>query len=117
MSGFWRQWLLTAGALAATAWALPGVEITSILALAIAAVVIGFLNAVVKPVVVVLTLPVTVVTLGFFYLVLNGLFFGLAARIVPGFDVHGFGSAFLGAIVMSIMSWLIGDFLPSRDDE
>ncbi len=112
--GFLRHWILTALALALTAWVLEGVRVSNALALAVAAVVLGFLNAVVKPVFVLLTLPATLFTLGLFYLVLNGLFFGLAAGLVPGFSVDSFGSAVAGALVMGIVSWLLGGVLPRR---
>ena len=108
MNEFLRHWIVTAIALGATAWILPGVRVDSVLALAVAAVVLGFLNAAVKPVVVLLTLPLTVLTLGIFYLILNGIFFALAAKIVPGFEVEGLLTAILGAIVMGILSALLG---------
>ena len=78
------HWLVLAAALAATAWILPGVEVTSVSALLVAALVLGFLNAILKPILVVLTLPITVVTLGIFYFVLNALLFGLASTAGHG---------------------------------
>ena len=74
----------------------------------LAALVLGLVNALVRPVITILTLPLTIITLGLFYLVVNGLAFGLAAALVPGFSVDGFGSAVLGALVVSIVSWVIG---------
>ena len=76
--------------------------------LVFAALVLGLVNALVRPVITILTLPLTIITLGLFYLVVNGLAFGLAAALVPGFSVDGFGSAVLGALVVSIVSWVIG---------
>jgi putative membrane protein len=111
MRGFITHWLVLAAALAATAWILPGVEVTSVSALLVAALVLGFLNAILKPILVVLTLPITVVTLGIFYFVLNALLFGLASKLVHGFVVHGFGAAFLGALLMSVLSWGIGSLV------
>lgn len=107
MSSFLSHWIASAIALAVTAWILPGVAVTSAPALLVAALVLGLLNAVVKPVLVLLTLPLTIVTLGIFYLVLNGLMFALAAAVVPGFRVAGFGWAFLGAILMSVFSMVL----------
>ena len=72
-----------------------------------AALVLGFVNAVVRPILVVLTLPLTVLTLGLFYLVVNGAAFGLAAALVPGFEVASLGSAVEGALVVAVVSWLI----------
>jgi putative membrane protein len=114
MRGFITHWFVLALALAATAWILPGVEVRSVTALLIAAAVLGFLNAILKPILVVLTLPITVVTLGIFYFVLNALLFGLASRLVQGFVVHGFGAAFLGALLMSVLSWGIGSLVKTR---
>lgn len=110
MTYFFLHWLTTAIALAAAAWILPGVTLTSLPALAAAALVLGFVNAIVRPILVVLTLPITLLTLGLFYLVVNGLAFGLAALLVPGFMVASFGWAMLGALVVSVISWFIGSF-------
>lgn len=101
------RWLLNAVALGLTAWIVPGIRVSGPMALIVAALVVGLLNAVVKPVLVVLTLPLTIVTVGLFLLVLNALLFWLAAALVPGFQVGGFWSAFLGAIVMTILGWTI----------
>ncbi len=110
MSRFLTHWLAVAIALAATAWLLPGVQISSWPALFVAALVLGFVNAVVRPLLVLLTLPITIVTLGLFYLVVNGAAFSLAAFFVPGFAVAGCGWAILGALFVSVFSWFIGLF-------
>ena len=107
-NGFIAHWLTTAAALGVGAWILPGVQVDSLAALAVAALVLGFVNAIVRPVLVLLTLPFTVVTLGLFYFVVNGAAFGLAAALVPGFQVASFFSAVLGALVVGLVSWFIG---------
>jgi putative membrane protein len=99
---------ITALALAASAHFVPGVHVNSGLALLVAALVLGFVNAIIRPILVVLTLPITVVTLGIFYLVVNGIAFGIAAALVPGFTVASLGSAIMGALVVGIVSWLVG---------
>lgn len=99
------RWLLNALALALTAWIVPGITVAGAVALIVAALVIGLLNALVKPILVMLTLPITILTLGLFLLVLNALLFWLAAAVVPGFVVSGFLSALLGAIVMALLVW------------
>jgi putative membrane protein len=114
MQGFLAHWAASAVALAVTAWLLPGVAVSSLSALLVAALVLGLLNAVVKPVLVLLTLPLTILTLGIFYLILNGVMFALASVLVPGFHVAGFGAAFFGAIVMGLCSMLLTAVL--RDD-
>jgi len=107
MNRFFRHWFLLALALGATAWILSGVQVSSLLSLAVAALVWGFLNAGVKPVLVALTLPITLLTLGIFYFVLNGLLFSLVGAIVPGFHVRSFGSAMAGALIMGFFSWML----------
>ena len=101
------RWIVGAAALAVAAWAVPGIRVEGALALLVAALVIGLLNALVKPVLVILTLPLTIVTLGLFLLVLNALLLWLAAAIAPGFAVDGFLSAFLGALIVSIVGWVL----------
>lgn len=100
--------LVTAVALAVAAYILPGVHITSVAALLVASLVLGVVNGILRPVLVLVTLPITLLTLGLFYLVVNGLTFGLAAAVVPGFDVDSFGWAMLGAIVVGVASWVVG---------
>lgn len=105
---FLMHWLIVAIGLAAAAYLVPGVTVASGSALMIGALVLGFVNAVVRPVMTFLTLPLTVVTLGLFYFIVNAAAFGLAAALVPGFSVAGLGAAILGALVVSIVSWFIG---------
>lgn len=87
----------------------------SLAALVVAAFVLGFVNAVVKPLLVLLTLPITFVTIGLFYLVVNGLAFSLAAWLVPGFGVRSFVWAMLGALLVGTVSWFIGGFSQKPD--
>jgi putative membrane protein len=101
-------------ALWVTAYVLPGVEFSSWQALAISAIVLGLLNALVRPILVLLTLPITVLTLGLFYLIVNGFTFLLASKLVPGFEVSSFWWAVLGALVVSLVSWFVGSFAGSR---
>lgn len=107
MTGLVIRWLLNALALGITAVLIPGIRVSGVGALLVAALVIGLINALVKPLLVILTLPVTILTLGLFLLILNGLLFWLAAAIVPGFDVDGFLAALLGALVMAVLGWLL----------
>lgn len=105
MPRFLLHWIVTAVALGAAAYLVPGIHIGSGPVLLFAALVLGFVNAVVRPVLVVLTLPLTVLTLGFFYFVVNAAAFGLAAALVPGFTVASLGSAMFGSIVVALVSW------------
>jgi putative membrane protein len=100
--------LVIAVALWVTAYILPGVQVASWQALAIAALVLGFVNAIIRPILVLLTLPITILTLGLFYLLVNGFTFLLASKVVPGFEVTTYWWAVLGALIVSIISWFIG---------
>lgn len=108
---FLVHWLIVAVALWVAAYFVPGVRFASTAALIISALVLGFVNALIRPIILFLTLPLTILTLGLFYFVVNGLAFGLAAAIVPGFTVASLWSAILGALVVGVVSWLIGSVL------
>lgn len=110
MMSFVVRWLALAAGVALAVNIVPGIHVASLPVLAVAALVLGLVNAIVKPVLVVLTLPLTIATLGLFYLVVNGIAFGLAAALVPGFDVASFWSAMLGAFVVGVVSWVVGWF-------
>jgi putative membrane protein len=111
---FLVHWLVVALGLAAAAYLVPGVAVASGTALAVGALVLGFVNAVVRPLLTLLTLPLTILTLGLFYFVVNAAAFALAAALVPGFSVASFGAALLGALVVSLVSWVIGGLLAPR---
>ena len=111
MIGFLVHWLVVAVALWLTTQFVSGITISSWTALAIAALVLGFVNVIVRPILVILTLPITVLTLGLFYLVVNALAFGLAAALVPGFSIASTTAAILGALATSVISWFIGIFV------
>jgi putative membrane protein len=100
-------WLINTVALAAVAYLMPSVTIASAGAALVAALVLGLVNALIRPLLVLLTLPVTVLTLGLFIFVINGLLFWAVGSLVPGFDVAGFWSGVIGAIVFSLVSWLL----------
>ncbi|MDD5332981.1 MAG: phage holin family protein [Rhodoferax sp.] len=101
------KWLLSATALLAVAYLYSGVQVTSFGAALIAAFVIGLFNLVLRPLLVVLTLPVTIVTLGLFLFIINALMFWAAAEILEGFRVQGFGAALLGSLIYSAFGVLI----------
>ena len=111
MTGFLIHTIVLAVAIWVTANVVSGVTVASWTALAVAALVLAVVNAIVRPILVILTLPITVLTLGLFYLVVNGAAFGLAAALVPGFQIAGWGAAILGALLTSVISWFIGIFV------
>jgi putative membrane protein len=104
-------WLINALALIAVAYLMPGVSVSSFGAALVAALVLGLINAVVRPVLVLLTLPVTILTLGLFIFVLNGLLFWMVGTWLEGFEVAGFWSGVFGAILFSLVSWLLSSLV------
>ena len=104
---------MTAAALAGAAHLVPGIAVRSTSVLLISALVLGFVNAVIRPVLVILTLPITILTLGIFYLIVNGIALAFAAWLVPGFTVATLGSAVLGALAVSVISFLLNWLIES----
>ncbi|SFV01795.1 putative membrane protein [Polaromonas sp. YR568] len=101
------KWLLSAAALLAVAYLYSGVTVSSFTGALIAAAVLGALNLVVRPILVLLTLPVTLVTLGLFLFVVNALMFWAAASLVSGLNVAGFGAALIGSLIYSVLQLAI----------
>lgn len=111
------RWFLIALSLLVAAWIVPGVEITTLYIALIAAALLGVVNLIVRPVLILLTLPINILTLGLFILVINGLLFWFIASFVDGFNVAGFGSAFLGAVTVSVVSFLGNKLLARQNQE
>ena len=105
------RWLLLAGALLLVAHLYPGVVVTSFTSALIAALVLGLVNAVIRPLLILLTLPVTLITLGLFIFVINGLMFWLVGSFITGFVVSGLWWGIIGAIVYSLISWALSALL------
>ncbi len=101
------KWLLSAAALLAVAHFYPGVVVTSFVSALIAAFVIGLLNTIVRPIFVLLTLPLTVITLGLFLFVINALMFYMASGLLEGFKVKGFVAALIGSLLYSVAGMVI----------
>jgi putative membrane protein len=108
--------LLNAVAVFLAAQLIPGIGVTGAGAALAAGLVLGLVNAVIRPVLILLTLPVTFLTLGLFIFVVNAICLGLAAWLVPGFTISGFWPALFGAIVISIISWLLSALLIDKKD-
>ncbi len=113
MKHFLLTWLGTAVALLITAKIVPGIILTSFTAALIAAIVIGLVNAIVRPILQILAFPITLITLGLFTLVINALTLWFASTITSsyGFEIRGFIPAFLGSIVLSIVSGIINQIV------
>lgn len=104
------NWFISAVAIMISAYILPGVEVAGWVAALVLAVVLGAINAILKPLLILLTLPINILTLGLFSLVINAALVMLAAYIVPGFSVAGFWWALIFALVLSIVTWVFGQF-------
>ncbi|MFZ9708107.1 MAG: phage holin family protein [Steroidobacteraceae bacterium] len=114
MTGFVLRAVIAAfGLWLATLW-VEGLRIDSALTLLVTAAVLGIVNAFVRPLVIVLTLPISVVTLGLFLLVVNAAMLALVAAMIPGFTLTGFGSAFWGALVVTLTGWIGSWFIGTR---
>jgi putative membrane protein len=107
-------WFINAIALFALPYLMTSIKVDSIGTALIAALILGLINTLIRPILVLLTLPVTFLTLGLFIFVINALLFWAASEIVGGFQVAGFWSAFGGAILYSIISWILSSLLLNK---
>ena len=115
--GFLARVLLNGIAIVVAAWLVAGVTLTGPVPALIAGAILGVVNALVKPVLVILTLPFTLVTLGLFLFVVNAICLALTAALVPGFDIDGFVAAFLGALLVTVVSWVLNTVAgPTRSE-
>jgi len=111
--GFLIQWVVSCLAIIITAYLLPGVAVEGFLSALVAALILGLINAVIRPILILLTLPLNILTLGLFTLVINALLIMLAATIVPGFAVQGFWWALLFGVVLAIVNFALSPLLKS----
>jgi putative membrane protein len=101
------KWLINALALYVSSALVKGIEVSGAWALFLAAALLGILNAVIRPILIFLTLPINIVTLGLFTLVINGSMLWMVSWLIRGFVIHGFWPALLGALIISVISWLV----------
>ncbi len=109
-------WLINALALLIITYLMPSIHIRGFGTALIIAAVLGLINTIIRPVLLLLTLPVTILTLGLFILVVNALCFWLAASLLKGFEVSGFWAAFFGSLLYSIVSWLLSALVLGQRD-
>lgn len=112
--GFLVRVLVNAMAIMLAAAVVPGIEARGVLSVVGAGLVLGLINAVVRPILLVLTFPLTLVTLGLFLFVLNAFCLWLTSVLVKGFEIHGFWPALFGSILVSVVSWVLTAFLSDR---
>lgn len=111
------RWLINAVLLMLIPYIVPGVDIKNFFTALVAALILAFVNAIIKPVLVLLTLPVTVITLGLFILIINAFMFWMVSSVVKGFEITGFWPAFFAALVFSIFSIALNYFLDNNQKE
>ncbi len=109
------RWLIATAAIILTSYVLPGVMLEGFWSAVIVALVLGIINAVIKPILVILTLPINILTLGLFTLVINALLIMLASSIVAGFSVDGFVTALLFSIILSLVSYFLNKLSPDKE--
>lgn len=101
------RWLISALVLILIAYYVPGIHVTNFYSALVAALILGLINALIRPLLLILTLPINIFTFGLFTLVINALMFWLASTVVKGFYVAGFWPAFWGALIMWIVGWFV----------
>lgn len=119
MTRFLIRWLVTSAALAITAWMLPGFEVSGdvgVISVAVMAILLGLLNATLKPLLALLGCGFVMLTLGIGMLFINGLVFWLAGSWAPGIAIDGYWTAFWAAIIVSVVSWALSRFVPDTAD-
>lgn len=114
MNGLLVRWLLLTISIIVTSYLVDGIHVTSFFSAFFAAAVLGILNALFRPLLIVITLPINILTLGLFTFVINALLLKMVSGVVPGFYVYGFWSAVFGSLIISLVSWLLSSFVNGR---
>jgi putative membrane protein len=111
MKGIVLRWLILTLAILVAAYLIEGIEVRGFGSALLAAALLGILNAVFRPILILLTLPITILTLGLFTFVINALLLMMASGVIGGLEVHGFWAAFFGSLIISLISWLLNSFI------
>ena len=114
MRGILIRWLILTVAILSAAYLLDGMEVQGFTSAFFAAAVLGILNAVLRPVLIILTLPLNILSLGLFTFVINAFLLKMASGVIPGFEVHGFWPALFGSLIISLVSWLLSSLINDR---
>ena len=114
MRGILIRWLILTVAILSAAYLLDGMEVRGFTSAFFAAAVLGILNAVLRPVLIILTLPLNILSLGLFTFVINAFLLKMASGVIPGFEVHGFWPALFGSLIISLVSWLLSSLINDR---
>jgi putative membrane protein len=114
MRGVLLRWLVLTAAVLTASWLLDGIHVSGVFPALFAAALLGILNAVLRPLLIFLTLPLNILTLGLFTFVINALMLMIVSAVIPGFDVRGFWTAVFGALIIGAASWLLNRFIGSK---
>lgn len=114
MTGLFLRWLILTAAILAAAYLLNGIEVRDFFSAALAAAILGILNAFFRPVLIVLTLPLNILSLGLFTFVINAFLLKMVSGVISGFEVHGFWTALLGAFIITLVSWLLNALIGGK---
>jgi putative membrane protein len=112
--GILIRWLILTAAIIVASYLLEGIHISGFFSAFFAAAILGILNALFRPVLLILTLPINILTLGLFTFIINALMLKMASGVIPGFEVHGFWTAVFGSLIISVVSWLLNSFISDR---
>jgi putative membrane protein len=114
VKGILIRWLILTVAILSAAYLLDGMEVRGFTSAFFAAAVLGILNAILRPVLIILTLPLNILSLGLFTFVINAFLLKMASGVIPGFEVHGFWPALFGSLIISLVSWLLSSLINDR---
>ena len=114
MKGIFLRWLILTVAIIATSYLSGGIHVSGFFSAFFAAAILGILNAFFRPLLLLLTLPLNILTLGLFTFVINAIMLMMASGVIPGFEVNGFWSAVFGSLLISIISWFLTSFIGKR---
>ncbi len=114
MAGIFVRWLFLTIAIIVASYLIDGIQVSGFVSAFFAAAVLGILNAVLRPVLIVLTLPLNILTLGLFTFIINAFLLKMASGVISGFDVRGFWPAVLGSLIISIVSWVLNSLVSDR---
>jgi len=114
MRGIFIRWLILTCSIIATSYLMEGIHVSGFFSAFFAAAILGILNAFLRPVLFILTLPINILTLGLFTFVLNAMLLMIVSVIIPGFWIFGFWSALFGSLLISIVSWILSSFINER---
>lgn len=112
--GLLIRWLFLTVAILIASYLLDGIHVSGFLSAFFAAAILGILNALFRPILIILTLPINILTLGLFTFIINALMLKIASGVIPGFDVYGFWTAIFGSLIISIVSWLLNSFISDK---